>query len=151
MIVSLVAWTGAGYAQSESFSRISEMPGVTSVYVSPKMFEMMNGAELGEEATSRLVSKMGMLLVLTAEKPEAVELLRKEMQKVNPSQGYEYLMKMKDGEDGVNILMKAGSERNNGKRLNEYVLLVDETDSYTVVIMEGSFTLDEVQQVMNAM
>lgn len=147
----LLAGTGSAYAQSEFFSRVSELPGVTSVYVSPRMFAMMNGAELGEEATSRLVGKMEMLLVLTAENSEAIKLLQKEMQKINPSQGYEYLMKVKDGEDGVNILMKEGVKRSNGKLLNEYVLLVDEADSYTVVIMEGGFTLDEVRQVMDVM
>lgn len=151
LVIALVALVGMGKAQSEFFNRILEMPGITSVYISPKMFQMMKGAELGEPAMNQLVGKMEMMLLISAETPEAIEMLGKEMSEVKPENGYEYLLKVKDGQDGVNILMKEG------KKTNEYVMWVIEKGedgkeiAATAIVLEGSFTLEEVQQVMNVM
>lgn len=151
LVIAFMAVIGWGQAQSEFFNRISEMPGITSVYISPKMFQMMKGTELGEPAMNQLVGKMEMMLLISAETPEAIKMLGKEMSKVKPENGYEYLLKVKDGQDGVNILMKEG------KNMNEYVMWVVEKGddgketAATAIVLEGSFTLEEVQQVMNVM
>lgn len=127
------------------FDKIAEMEGVTSVYVSPKMFNMMkdSNANTGDINIDKVAKKLTGLQILSSENPEASSLLRKETDFINPKNGYEELMRVKDEGERMFIYMKEGKET------NEYVLLVDETKEFTVIILEGRLTVDEVRGIIN--
>lgn len=127
------------------FDKIAEMEGVTSVYVSPKMFNMMkdSNSSTGDINIDKVAKKLTGLQILTAENQEASSLLRKETAFINSKNGYEELMRVKDEGERMFIYMKEGKET------NEYILLVDETKEFTLIILEGKLTIDEVRGIVN--
>ena len=142
IIVSVMLAALSVNAQNR-FEKIAEMEGVTSVYVSPKMFSMMNGSNTGDINIDKVAKKLTGLQILSSENQEASDMLRKETAFVNTKNGYEELLRVKEGNERVFIYTKES------KNANEYVLLVDEGKEFTVIILEGKLTVDEVRGIVN--
>lgn len=144
ILIGVVLATFSLNAQSR-FDKIAEMEGVTSVYVSPKMFNMMkdSNSNAGDINIDKVAKKLTGLQILSSENQEASSLLRKETAFINPKNGYEELMRVKDDGERMFIYMKEGKET------NEYILLVDESKEFTVIILEGKLTVDEIRGVVN--
>lgn len=142
IIVSVMLAALSVNAQNR-FEKIAEMEGVTSVYVSPKMFNMMNGSNTGDINIDKVAKKLTGLQILSSENQEASDMLRKETAFINTKNGYEELLRVKDSGERVFIYTKEN------KDANEYVLLVDEGKEFTVIILEGKLTVDEVRGIVN--
>ncbi|MBM6864145.1 DUF4252 domain-containing protein [Bacteroides caecigallinarum] len=144
ILIGVVLATFSLNAQNR-FDKIAEMEGVTSVYVSPKMFSMMkdSNSNTGDINIDKVAKKLTGLQILSSENPDASSLLRKETAFINPKNGYEELMRVKDEGERMFIYMKEGKET------NEYILLVDENKEFTVIILEGKLTVDEVRGIVN--
>lgn len=142
IIVSVMLAALSVNAQNR-FEKIAEMEGVTSVYVSPKMFSMMSGSNTGDINIDKVAKKLTGLQILSSENQEASDMLRKETAFINTQNGYEELLRVKEGNERVFIYTKEN------KDANEYVLLVDEGKEFTVIILEGKLTVDEVRGIVN--
>lgn len=142
IIVSIMLAALSVNAQNR-FEKIAEMEGVTSVYVSPKMFSMMSGSNTGDINIDKVAKKLTGLQILSSENQEASDMLRKETAFINTKNGYEELLRVKEGNERVFIYTKEN------KDANEYVLLVDEGKEFTVIILEGKLTVDEVRGIVN--
>lgn len=142
IIVSVMLAALSVNAQNR-FEKIADMEGVTSVYVSPKMFSMMSGSNTGDINIDKVAKKLTGLQIFSSENQEASDMLRKETAFVNTKNGYEELLRVKEGNERVFIYMKEN------KDANEYVLLVDEGKEFTVIILEGKLTVDEVRGIVN--
>lgn len=144
ILIGVVLATFSLNAQNR-FDKIAEMEGVTSVYVSPKMFSMMkdSNSNTGDINIDKVAKKLTGLQILSSENPDTSSLLRKETAFINPKNGYEELMRVKDEGERMFIYMKEGKET------NEYILLVDENKEFTVIILEGKLTVDEVRGIVN--
>lgn len=143
IIVSVMLAALSVNAQNR-FEKIAEMEGVKSVYVSPKMFSMMNDSNTGDiNIDKKVAKKITGLQILSSESQEASNLLRRETAFINTQNGYEELLRVKDSGERVFIYTKEN------KNANEYVLLVDEGKEFTVIILEGKLTVDEVRGIVN--
>ena len=143
IIVSVMLAALSVNAQNR-FEKIAEMEGVKSVYVSPKMFSMMNDSNTGDiNIDKKVAKKITGLQILSSESQEASDLLRRETAFINTQNGYEELLRVKDSGERVFIYTKEN------KNANEYVLLVDEGKEFTVIILEGKLTVDEVRGIVN--
>lgn len=134
-------------AQSDIFDRVADMPGVTSVSISPKMFGMIKGSTSVESEKlhfEKITGKLTKLQVLSSEEKKASNCLRKEISFINTKNGYEELLRVKDDEEKIFIYCKNIKDSE-----NEYVLLVDEGDEFTVVLLGGNLTLDELKSIMD--
>ena len=146
IIVSVMLAALSVNAQNR-FEKIAEMEGVTSVYVSPKMFSMMSGSNTGDINIDKVAKKLTGLQILSSENQEASDMLRKETAFINTKNGYEELLRVKEENERVFIYMKENKDAN--EYANEYVLLVDEGKEFTVIILEGKLTVDEVRGIVN--
>ena len=142
MIFFVLATTLSLKAQN-SFEKIAEMKGVTSVYISPKMFGMMKDTDTGNINLDKVVNKLTGLQILSTEDKDASTALRKETTFINRKNGYEELMRVKDGEERMFIYMKEGND------VNQYVLMVDEGNEFTLIVLEGKLTIDEIRGIVN--
>lgn len=134
-------------AQESFFDRVADMPGVTSVSISPKMFQMMKGSggmEKGKVNIDNISEKLTKLQILSSEEEKASEILRKETSFINKKNGYEELLRVKDGEEKVFIYCRNIKDDN-----NEYVLLVDEGKEFTFIVLEGKLTMEEIQGMVD--
>ena len=132
-------------AQENVFDKYADSEGVSTVYISKKMFSMMkdSNSNTGDINIDKVAKKLTGLQILSSENPDASSLLRKETAFINPKNGYEELMRVKDEGERMFIYMKEGKET------NEYILLVDENKEFTVIILEGKLTVDEVRGIVN--
>jgi type IV secretory pathway VirB9-like protein len=71
---------------------------------------------------------------------ETISKLRKETDKINTTNGYEELMRVREDGEKTTIYFK----EKRGKK-KEFVLLVDEKDELTIISIVGDLTLKEIQ------
>ena len=132
------------YAQDSFFDKFSEMDGVTSVYISKAMLSMMpsmktKGVNIGEVAR-----KLESIQILSCEKPALIATIKKELEYINPKNGYEELMRINDTGDKTTIYLKTNK---NDKK--EFVLLTSGKNELTVIVIVGNLSLKEIQGIVN--
>lgn len=141
-IIVLLASAGL-HAQESFFEKFADHKGVTSVYISKRMFGMMKNIDSGDINLNNVAGKINSLQILSCENKEVAAEVRKETAYIKRENGYEELMRIKDEGDRITIYAKEG------KKENEYVLLVDEPDEFTIILLNGQLTLEELQGVVN--
>ena len=129
-------------AQEEAWEKLADREGVTSVYISKKMFSMMKNIDTGDVILNHVADKIDDMQILTCENKEAAAELRKATEAINPKNGYEELMRIKDEGERVHIYVKEN------KKSNRYVLLVDDPEDFTLILLNGQLTLEELQGII---
>lgn len=137
-IIVLLACTGL-HAQANFFEKFADRKGVTSVYISKRMFGMMKNIDSGNINLANVADKISGLQILSCENKSVADELRKETAHINRENGYEELMRVREEGKRVTIYVKKG------KKENEYVLLVDEPDEFVIILLNGQLTLEELQ------
>lgn len=137
-LITLLAALGA---QANSFYESCEnIPGVTTVYISKAMISLAGDLDVdsGGMNLNSLASKIDGLWVVSAEDKKSAPLKKRALEAFS-NKSYEKLMRVNDDNDTVDILMKPlGGGR------NECVILAIEPDETTVVIISGTFTLQDI-------
>lgn len=137
-IIVLLASTGL-HAQENFFEKFADRKGVTSVYISKRMFGMMKNIDSGNVNLANVADKISGLQILSCENKTVADELRKETAHINRENGYEELIRVREEGERVTIYVKEG------KKENEYVLLVDEPDEFVIILLNGQLTLEELQ------
>lgn len=132
------------HAQNSCFDKYADLDGVTSVYISKAMLSLMpdmqtEGINIGEVA-----GKLDYIQILSTEKPETIEKLKKEAECINPKNGYKELMRINDNGEKITIYIKQ-----NQKEQNEFVLLNSEEKAFTVIVMTGNLSLEEIRHIVH--
>ena len=129
-------------AQQSFFDKYADMEGVTSVYISKSMLKLLpemsgsiNGVYVGN-----LANRLDNIQILSCDELETISKLRKETDKINTTNGYEELMRVREDGEKTTIYFK----EKRGKK-KEFVLLVDEKDELTIISIVGDLTLKEIQ------
>lgn len=134
------------FAQNKLFDKFAEMDNVTSVYISKNMFQMMPAMETAGLNFANLKGKVESLQILTTEKTDIQEKMRKEFSSLIGKE-HEELMRVKDGEVKATFYVKQ-----KGDLISELIMLADtKNDSYTVIQLLGNFTLKDIQNLANEM
>lgn len=141
-IIVLLTSTGL-YAQESFFDKFADRKGVTSVYISNKMFGMMKNINNGNINLANVADKINSLQILSCENKTVADELRKETAHINHKNGYEELMHIREEGEHITIYTKERTKE------NEYVLLVDEPNEFVIILLNGQLTLKELQGVIN--
>ena len=112
-------------------------------YISKRMFGMMKNIDSGNINLANVAGKINSMQILTCENKSVADELRKETAHIKPENGYEELIRVREEGERVTIYVKEGSKE------NEYVLLIDEQDEFTIILLNGQLTLEEIQGVIN--
>lgn len=131
------------FSQDSFFEKFADREDVTSVYISKSMLRLMPNVQADGIDIGNIASKLNNIQILSCEKQEAIPQIRKELQYINPQNGYEELMKVNDEGEHIRIYMKEGSQE-----AREYVLLCDEKKELTVVILKGNLSLTDIQGII---
>lgn len=132
------------YAQDRFFDKFADMDGVTSVYISKAMLSMMPDMQTEGVNIGGVASKLDNIQILSCEKPDIIAKLKKETDFINPKNGYEELMRINDEGDKTTIYLKHDKS---GKK--EFVLLNNEKGEFTIIVITGNLTLQEIQGIIN--
>ena len=133
-------------AQENIFEKFENMKGVTTIYISPKMFSIIKELKALDSSNvkiDQIINKLSSLHILSCENKEVAAKLRSEAAYIGKDKSYENLMKVKEENEHISIYMKEGEDN------DEYVLLMDNTDEFTIMIFKGKLTLEDIQKVIN--
>lgn len=131
------------YAQEHFFDKFAEMEGVASVYISKTMLSLMPDVQAEGINIGEIASKLDCIRILSCDKPEIIERLKKETAFINPKNGYEELMRINDKGEKTTIYLKQ-----NKSGIKEVVLLNNEKEDFQLVSITGTLTLKEIQQLV---
>lgn len=133
-------------AKTFDFDKMAEMEGVTSVHISKAMFKLLSGMSIKADGIDlqSVMPKLESLQIITCEKPEIIPLLKKEAEVFSTKEGYEELMRVKEDDSHTIILQKQHEDKP-----NEYVLVnIEGNEEFNLILMKGTLTLEELQQMM---
>lgn len=133
-------------AKTFDFDKMAEMEGVTSVHISKAMFKLLSGMSIKADGIDlqSVMPKLESLQIITCEKPEIIPLLKKEAEVFSTKEGYEELMWVKEDDSHTIILQKQHEDKP-----NEYVLVnIEGNEEFNLILMKGTLTLEELQQMM---
>jgi hypothetical protein len=141
-----------GFAQEDAISKFfSEYEGredFTTIYITSRMFGLI--AQIpesdDEEEVMNLIRKLKGLKILTTDKyGERNELYREALKKL-PREGFEELMLIKEGNEEIKFLIA----EKDGK-INEFLMLIGGEDSFFLMSMVGSMTLEDISKLSKTM
>ena len=130
-------------AQENVFEKYADTEGVTTVYISKKMFNMMKDVKSEDLNLGTLSGKINDMQILTCEDKDTVAKLRKDIAYISPDNGYEAMMRVREEGERITIYAKEG------KKENEYILLVDDSEELVLIQINGQLTLEELQSVVS--
>jgi hypothetical protein len=135
--------TKAGFAQDKQFEKYADMDGVTSVYISKAMFQMMPDLKDAGVNLAGLKEKVESFQLVSCGKAELISLMRNDFSQLLQSEHTE-LMHIRDGKTRVTFYSCV-----KGDRLKKLLMLADADSSFTVIQLTGNFTLKDVQELTN--
>lgn len=132
-------------AQQSFFDKYAEMEGVSSVYITksmlslfPNMSGKINGVNVGN-----IADRLDNIQILSSDEANIIVQLRKETKDINTKNGYEELMRVREDGEKTTIYFKERKKKN-----NEFILIMDEKDDFTIISIVGDLTLKEIQEMM---
>lgn len=132
------------YGQQSILDKFADMDGITSVYISKSMISLfpqgntnVNGINIGN-----IANRLDNIQILSADERETIAQLREGTSDINPKNGYEELMKVREDGEKVTIYF------NEKKKKKEFVLVVDDKDEFTIISIVGDLTLKEIQGII---
>ena len=123
------------YAQDSFFDKYADMEGVTSVYISKAMLSLMPDMKAEGVNIGKMASKLDNIQILSCEKASVIAQIKN---------GYEELMRINDEGEKTTIFLKHDKEKQ-----KEFVLLSEEQNELTIIIITGNLTLQEIQSIIN--
>jgi hypothetical protein len=134
-------YAGAGHAQNKLFEKYAEMDGVTSIYISKAMFQMIPGIKTNGIDLAGMKGKIESLQLVTTEKQEYIPRMRNEFTQLVGKQHQE-LMRIKN--DGTRVTFYSDMD---GERIKDLLLVADGDSSFTVIYLVGNLTLQDIEEI----
>ncbi|WP_293667431.1 DUF4252 domain-containing protein [uncultured Parabacteroides sp.] len=143
-LILFLCCTSLCFAQDKLFEKYADMDNVTSVFISKKMFEMMPSIESGGLDLMNLKGKINNLQILTSDKREIRDQMRKEFSGLI-GKSHEELMRVKDNKTKATFYIEQ-----KGDLINEMIMMADTESEYVIIRLTGKFTLQDIQNVANS-
>ncbi|MCD7848556.1 MAG: DUF4252 domain-containing protein [Parabacteroides sp.] len=144
LLILFLCCTSLCFAQDKLFEKYADMDNVTSVFISKKMFEMMPNIESGGLDLINLKGKINNLQILTSDKREIRDQMRKEFSGLI-GKSHEELMRVKDNKTKATSYIEQ-----KGDLINEMIMMADTESEYVIIRLTGKFTLQDIQNVANS-
>lgn len=135
--------TSLSFAQDNWLDKYANQDGITSVYISKAMFQLMPDINVGNVNLKTISDKINSLSILTTEKKDVATKLDNSIgQEI--SSDYAELMRAKDDSS---VVVFRGIQQ--GEIINVLLLSVSEPSGYTVIKIDGKFTLEDIRKMSN--
>lgn len=130
------------------FSEYMDNDDFNSVYVSPKMFQMISNIDVEdmEEDTKDILENIKGLRILSTDN-DGLALFNKSKRLLNTN-SYEVLMTVKDDDQDIEFLIK---DSDNGNIVQELLLLVGGKEGFTMMSFVGNLDLKKLSKLAKDM
>lgn len=130
------------------FDKYSGREGITTVFISSKMFSMMAGVELDDDEMEDVIKKLKTIRILTVEDDELNEKLNffSELEKDLDFGGYEELMVVKESGKDLKFLVKE-----KGKRIEELLMIGGGPGQNVLISIKGDLDMQNISSISKTM
>lgn len=134
-------------AQVQEFAKYSDTKDVTYVYISKFMLRLAGKSvtpSVPGVDTQSIMKKLNGIQIITSEKKDAAARLKADTETLVKTGKYDLLMQVDDDGDKVRIYHREG------KQQSVIIMLTEEPGETTVIVFSGTFTLEEVMQMVDS-
>lgn len=152
LLVASLAGQAQNNAISKYFQQYVDQEGFTSIYISPRMFNMFaNKAEEDGEEMKEVVSRLTGLHMLAAESlppGEGMRLYNEAADKLVKPKAYEELMSIREEDEQVRFYVL---NSNVPDRINELLMLIGGEDNFFLMSITGNLRLEDISDLSESM
>ena len=130
------------------FDRYAGREGITTVFISSKMFSMMGKVDLDDEELQDVMNNLKSIRILTVDDEELNEKLNfyAELEKDLDFSGYEELMVVKESDKDLKFLVKE-----KGKRIDELLMIGGGPGQNVLISIKGDLDLENITSISKTM
>ena len=156
LLLAFVLISNLIFAQQSVFDKFDGMDDVKSVLVTKKMFQMMANVKMdaNDKETQQfitLIKKLNSLKVFTTSNPKIKADLKATSEKYLVTAGLEELMRVKDGSQNINILVKSTAKESQIKELLMFIEDNGPSNETVLMSLTGDFDLNELSVLTDKM
>ena len=129
-------------AQDAIFEKFNDVNGITTVYISKTMLQMIPNVKASNIEVGNVASKLDQLRVLSCERPSMIANVKKQFVDYYKKNQYEIVMQANDDGDHATIYFK---KLKAGK--SEFALITEEDDEISIINVKGDINLKDIQQI----
>ena len=129
-------------AQDALFDKFNDAEGVTTVFISKTMLQMIPNVKAGDREIGQIASKLDQLRVLHCERPSMIPSIKKQAQELFYKNKYEIVMHMSEDGEHMTVYHK---KLKDGK--SEFALLAEEDGEISIINLKGNITLKNIQEI----
>jgi hypothetical protein len=137
--------TGQGDPVDQMFDKYSGQDGVTTIFISSRMFRIMAGVELDDEDLTDLMTRLKSIRILTVNDSilnSRVNFYR-ELESMMSFDSYEELMVVRDGATDLKFLIKG-----RGDRIDELLMIGGgEKEGNVMISIRGDLSMDNISDI----
>ena len=148
LILSILVLTLSSFAQRNPidamFDKYAGREGITTVYISSKMFSMMAEVDLDDDELEDVINNLKSIRILTVDDEELNNKLNffKELEKDLDFSGYEELMVVKESDKDLKFLVKE-----KGKKIDELLMIGGGPGQNVLVSIKGDLDLQNISSI----
>lgn len=145
--IMLMLTTITASAQVKAFEKYSDTEGVTYVYISKALLRMAGAFNMPSAPGTNMkniIPKVDAIQIITSMEDDMASRLKREAENIVKSQNYELLMQVDDDGDKVRIY------HHEGKKQSAIIQLTTSNDETVVIAFTGTFTLKDVESIVNS-
>ncbi len=152
LLLSVLVLGVSSFAQrnpiDEMFDKYSGSEGITTVYISSKMFSMMAGVDLDDDELEDVINNLKSIRILTVDDEELNNRLNffSELQSELDFGGYEELMVVKESDRDLKFLVKE-----KGKRIDELLMIGGGPGQNVLISIKGDLDLQNIASISKTM
>jgi hypothetical protein len=143
LLIILMCCASIVSAQNKLIEKFADMDGVTSVFISKSMLQMMPNMKTEGIDIGGIAGKLESMLILTSEKASISNMMKNEIPSFTSNKSYEELMRVKDEGSRVTFYIK----RKNNSKIGELIMMVDEHPQFVFIQIKGDMTLQDIQNI----
>lgn len=148
LLLSILVLTLSSFAQRNPidamFDKYAGREGITTVYISSKMFSMMAEVDLDDDELEDVINNLKSIRILTVDDQELNDKLNffKELEKDLDFSGYEELMVVKESDKDLKFLVKE-----KGKKIDELLMIGGGPGQNVLVSIKGDLDLQNISSI----
>ena len=152
LLLSVLVLSVSSFAQRNPidamFDKYAGNEGITTIFISSKMFSMMAGVDLDDDEMEDVINNLKSIRILTVEDEELNNRLNffDELASELDLSGYEELMVVKESDMDLKFLVKE-----KGKRIDELLMIGGGPGQNVLISIKGDLDLQNISTISKTM
>lgn len=129
----------AAMAQNSIIDEITDMNGVSSIYISKTMLSKMKPSMIGDKRIAAIAHELSAITIIEIEKASTNTKIAQKISQLKNTTELELLTKIKDNGENTSIYAKQ-----QGEKITMVILLMEEKKDINIIVLTGNISLKSI-------